>query len=81
MTRVVPTPAMAHAALAATVRYQLREAWERGMATAPHGIHSLADDDAPASYRAIMAAVDELTTAVATVWAARNGCPPLAGGQ
>lgn len=81
MTRIVPTPEMARTALAATVRYQLREAWERGMATAPHGVHSLADDDAPVSFRAIMADADRLAEAVATVWAARNGCPPLAGGQ
>ena len=81
MTRIVLTPEAAHNALAATVRYQLREAWERGMAAAPHGVHAPADDDAPVSYRAIMAAVDELTAAVATVFAARNGCPPPAGGQ
>lgn len=81
MTHVILTPEAARTALQATVRYQLREAWERGMETAPHGIHSLADDGAPASMAAIMAAVDDLATAIVTLWAARNGCPPLAGGQ
>lgn len=81
MTRIVPTPTMARTALAATVRYQLHQAWERGLDTPPRGVNAGADAGADAGFNAVMAAVDELTTAVATVAAARNGCPPPAGGQ
>lgn len=47
----------AHRALNATIRTELRAAWQRGLDTAPHGVNALADTGAPASYAAIMTAV------------------------
>lgn len=81
MTHIVLTPTAARTALEATVRYQLHQAWERGLDTPPRGVHADADADADARFRAIMAAAEDYAAALVTVVAARNGCPPPAGGQ
>ena len=75
MTHVILTPDAARTALSATIRHQLREAWERGMETAPHGPHALADRGAPAAFEAIMRDADDLAAAIAALWSSR-GCPP-----
>jgi hypothetical protein len=54
-------------ALDAVVREQLREAWERGMETAPHGVNALADKGAAGGFRAVERAVDDYLAAVAVL--------------
>jgi hypothetical protein len=54
--------------LDAAVREQLREAWERGLAAAPHGPGALADAGAPAGFAAIARAADDYAAAVADTW-------------
>ena len=77
MTHVILTPETARAVLEDVTRYQLREAWERGMETAPHGPHAMHDRGAPRSFEAVMAAADDLAASIAALWSAR-GCPPAA---
>ena len=68
MTHVILTPDAARTALGATIRHQLREAWERGMETAPHGPHALADRGAPVAFEAIMRDIDDYVTAITSRW-------------
>ena len=81
MTHIVLTPEAARTALQATTRHELHQAWERGLDTPPRGVNADADAGATAGLEAVMAAADDLATAITTLWVARNGCPPLAGGQ
>ena len=78
MTHIVLTPETARSVLADVIRTELRGTWERGMDTAPHGPHALADRGAPAAYEAIMTAADDLAAAIAALWSS-SGCPPAAG--
>ncbi|HTM85002.1 MAG TPA: hypothetical protein VL179_08885, partial [Mycobacterium sp.] len=65
MTTYPMTPAAARTILEAVIRKQLREAWQRGMDTAPHGVNALADKGAPAAFDAIAAAADNHAAAIA----------------
>ena len=80
MTHVILTPDAARTALGATIRHQLREAWERGMETAPHGPHALADRGAPQAFEAIMRDADDLAASIAALWSARGGPPAVDDG-
>ena len=81
MTRVVLTPEAARTVMEAVIREELMQAWERGLDTAPHSVNALADAGAPQSFKAIMAAVDDLATAIVGVWRGRHGCPPPTPGD
>jgi hypothetical protein len=52
-------------ALDAAIREQLREAWERGLATAPHGVNALADQFASNAFSCIEWHVDDYVAALA----------------
>jgi hypothetical protein len=54
--------------LDAAVREQLREAFERGLAAAPHGPGALADAGAPAGFGAVSRCADDYAAAVAATW-------------
>ena len=75
MTHIILTPETARSILTDTIRVELRGVWERGLDTAPQGVHALADKGAPAAFETIMAAADDLAAAVAALWSAK-GCPP-----
>ena len=77
MTHVILTPDAARTALSATIRHQLREAWERGMETAPHGPHALADRGAPAAFEAIMRDLDDYVTAITSRWREKHYPPTI----
>lgn len=77
MTRIIFTPESARTVLEDVIRTELRGTWERGMDTAPHGVNALNDRGAPAAYEAIMEAVDDLVSAVVSLWR-EKGCPPAA---
>lgn len=79
--RAVLTPEAARTALGAVIRYELREAWERGLETAPRHPNALADVSAPQSYDAITLAVDAYMAAIDNWWRRRRGCPPISGGD
>lgn len=57
--------AQAREQLEAVIREQLREAWERGFATAPHGASALADSGAPGAYRITLDAAFRYADALA----------------
>lgn len=61
-------PRKARENLDAAVREQLREAWERGLATAPHGPNALADAGAPAAFDKVSRCADDYAAAVADTW-------------
>lgn len=75
MTRQWTEPDGSYAVVEETVRVQLREAWERGLATAPHGVHALADSGAPAAFDAIMTEVSMYADAVVHYWRDRVPAP------
>ena len=75
MTHIILTPQTARSILADVLRTELRGTWERGMDTAPHGPHALADRGAPQAFETIMEAADDLAASIAALWSAR-GCPP-----
>lgn len=81
MTHIVLTPTAARTALEATVRYQLHQAWERGLDTPPRGVNASADAGAAAGFDAVMAAAEDLAAAITTVVTAHDGRPRPAGGQ
>jgi hypothetical protein len=58
-------PAQARAVLDAAIRVQLREAWERGIATAPNGPNSRADAGAGAGFDAVAKAADDYAASLA----------------
>lgn len=68
------TPAAARTVLDAVIREQLREAWERGMDTAPCGVNALADTGAPDAFGAIALAADNYAAAIAAAHAG-DGMP------
>ena len=63
------------AAVEETVREQLREAWQRGLDTAPHGVNALADAGAPDAFDAIMTKVNWYAAHVAAYWRDRVPAP------
>ena len=75
MTRIIFTPDSARTVLEDAIRTELRGTWERGMDTTPHGANAMYDRGAPAAYNAIMEAVDDLVSSVASLWR-EKGCPP-----
>jgi hypothetical protein len=62
---MITSPAEARAAPGAAVRLELREAWERGIATAPRGLNSLADAGAAGAFDAVAKASDDYAASLA----------------
>lgn len=60
--------ARARELLDAAVREQLREAFERGLAMAPHAATALTDAGAPAGFAVVSRAADDYAAAVADKW-------------